>query len=398
MGPLVPDLISDQLNLVVALVLGFLFGWVLEQAGFSSSRRLVGVFYGYDLTVLRVFFTAAVTAAVGVVLLASAGLLDLRAVFVNPTWLWPAIVGGILMGFGFLLGGYCPGTSFCGAAIGKIDAMIFSLGGLLGIFAYAELYPRLATFADSSALGPLQVPEWLGISSGLFVLLLASAAVLIFVVGGRLERKIAPSTAPSISFPARRQAVAAAILLAVALVAALLPGRTERLRAKVTGAAYVPRHAVQSMTPDELAFRLVDRDPRLRVFDLRDDPARTSHPMPGATPVPTAAILEKQWRAEFNLRHVKKVLVAATESEALVAAYLLGEAGNENLAILAGGYDAFERTILANSEVVAGGMRYGSDVARFRTQAQATLLERLRMEREAPSAPRPAPKAVKGGC
>ena len=65
MGPFVPDLISDQLNLVVALAIGFLFGFVLEQAGFSSSRRLVGVFYGYDLTVLRVFFTAAVTAAVG---------------------------------------------------------------------------------------------------------------------------------------------------------------------------------------------------------------------------------------------------------------------------------------------------------------------------------------------
>lgn len=398
MGPLVPDLISEELNLVVALVLGFLFGWVLEQAGFSSSRRLVGVFYGYDLTVLRVFFTAAVTAALGVLLLATAGLLDLRAVFVNPTWLWPAVAGGVLMGFGFLLGGYCPGTSFCGAAIGKIDAMVFSLGGLLGIFAYAELYPRLAAFADSTSLGPLQVPDWLGISPGLFVFLLASAAVLIFAVGGRIERRIAPATAPSASFAARRHAAAAAGLLTVALVATLLPGRAARLQAKVMDAGYVPPHAVESMTPDELAFRLVDRDPRTRVFDLRDEAARSSHPMPGATPVPVAAILEKQWRPEFGPRHVKKVLIAATEDAARLSAYLLGEAGYENLVILAGGYDSFERTILANREGVADGERYAPDVARFRKQAQATLLERLRIEREAPSAPRAAPKTVKGGC
>lgn len=398
MGPFVPDLISDQLNLVIALAIGFLFGFVLEQAGFSSSRRLVGVFYGYDLTVLRVFFTAAVTAALGVLLLGSAGLLDLRAVFVNPTWLWPAIAGGVLMGFGFLLGGYCPGTSFCGAAIGKIDAMVFSLGGLLGIYAYAEFYPRLAAFADSTALGPLQVPEWLGISPGLFVFLLASAAVLIFAVGGSIERRIAPATAPSISFPARRHAVAAASLLTVALVAALLPGRSARLQAKVMDEGYVPRHAVQSMTPDELAFRLVDRDPRTRVFDLRDEVARKAHPMPGATPVMAAAIFEKQWQPEFGPRHVQKVLVAATEDEARLSAYLLGEAGYENLAILAGGYDTFERTILSNAVGVADAGRYGPDVARFRMQAQATLLERIRIEREAPSAPRAAPKAVKGGC
>ena len=141
MGPFVPDLISDQLNLVVALAIGFLFGFVLEQAGFSSSRRLVGVFYGYDLTVLRVFFTAAVTAAAGVLLLAAGGLLDLTAIFVNPTWLAPAIAGGVLMGLGFLLGGFCPGTSVCAAAIGKVDAIVFLAGGALGVFGYAELFP-----------------------------------------------------------------------------------------------------------------------------------------------------------------------------------------------------------------------------------------------------------------
>ena len=56
MGPLVPDIIGNELNLVVALLIGIAFGFILEQAGFSTSKKLVGLFYGYDFTVLRVFF------------------------------------------------------------------------------------------------------------------------------------------------------------------------------------------------------------------------------------------------------------------------------------------------------------------------------------------------------
>src|SRR5512140_669336 len=155
MGPFVPDLISDQLNLVVALILGIAFGFVLEQAGFSSSRRLVGVFYGYDFTVLRVFFTAAVTAMSGVILLGYLGFLDMDAIFVNPMWLRPAIVGGIIMGLGFILGGYCPGTSVCAASIGKVDALFFVGGGLLGVLLFGELFPLYHRFFESTARGPV---------------------------------------------------------------------------------------------------------------------------------------------------------------------------------------------------------------------------------------------------
>ncbi|MDH7516705.1 MAG: YeeE/YedE thiosulfate transporter family protein, partial [Bacteroidota bacterium] len=121
MGPLVPDIISQNLNLVAALLIGIAFGAILEQAGFSSSRRLVGLFYGYDFTVLRVFFTAGVTAMAGIILLEHFGLIDINLVYINPLYLQSAIVGGLIMGLGFVIGGYCPGTSVCAAAIGKTD-------------------------------------------------------------------------------------------------------------------------------------------------------------------------------------------------------------------------------------------------------------------------------------
>ena len=128
MGPLVPDIIGNDLNYIVALIIGILFGMVLEQAGFSTSKKLVGLFYGYDFTVLRVFFTAGITAMVGVIALNHFGLLDINLIYINPTYLWSALVGGIIMGLGFVIGGFCPGTSVCAAAIGKIDAMYFVLG------------------------------------------------------------------------------------------------------------------------------------------------------------------------------------------------------------------------------------------------------------------------------
>jgi len=397
MGPFVPDLISDQLNLVVALAIGFLFGYVLEQAGFSSSRRLVGVFYGYDLTVLRVFFTGAVTAAVGVLLLAAGGLLDLTAIFVNPTWLTPAIVGGAIMGLGFLLGGFCPGTSVCAVAIGKVDAMAFVGGSFLGVFGYAELFPRFAAFADSTSLGPAKVTTALGVSQGVFVLLLAGAAVLAFTVGGLVEKKVAPETAPSRHFPVRKHVAAAAVLLAVAAFAAVLPNRNARLIAKVNAPGYVPHHVVKAMTPDELAFRILDRDPHLRVVDLRAETARKARPLPGTIAVPAADVLGKEWRNTFSERMVRKVLVAETEAEARTAAFLLVETGFENVAYLEGGYPEFERTVLSPAAPEGEG-RFAPVVERFREQARVGLAERVRLERAAGTAAPKKVKKVQGGC
>ena len=137
MGPLVPDIIGIDLNFIFALIIGILFGAILEQAGFSTSKKLVGLFYGYDFTVLRVFFTAGIVAMIGVLALTHFGLLDINLTYINPTFLWSAIIGGLIMGLGFIVGGFCPGTSVCAAAIGKIDAMIFIGGALLGVLLFA---------------------------------------------------------------------------------------------------------------------------------------------------------------------------------------------------------------------------------------------------------------------
>jgi len=91
---------------LVFLLIGFLFGYVLEIAGFGKSNKLAAQFYFKEMTVLKVMFTAIVVAMVGIFLASALGMLDYKLVWVNPTYLWPGIVGGLIMGVGFIIGGF----------------------------------------------------------------------------------------------------------------------------------------------------------------------------------------------------------------------------------------------------------------------------------------------------
>ncbi|MFZ5941952.1 MAG: YeeE/YedE thiosulfate transporter family protein [Bacteroidota bacterium] len=190
MGPLIAnDIISPNTNLLLAFLIGIGFGFVLEASGFSSSRKLAGQFYGYDTTVIKVFFTAALTAAIGLLLMSLFGWIDMDLVFINPYFVWSTIVGGIIMGAGFILGGFCPGTSVTGAVIGKIDAMIFLVGIVIGVMIFTEGYPLFKNLYMASPKGNVKISDALGLSDGLFLLLLVIAAFAAFYVAEWAEKK-----------------------------------------------------------------------------------------------------------------------------------------------------------------------------------------------------------------
>jgi hypothetical protein len=190
-GPLIPmGVIPETWNNVFALLLGIGFGFTLEASGFSSSRKIMGTFFGYDFVVLRVFFTAAITAMSGIIYFDYMGWMDASMLYINPYYVTSAITGGIVMGFGFALGGFCPGTSFCGVAIGKIDAMIFSAGLFAGIFIFSEVYPLFENMYNSSNLGDIKIYEMLGMSKTVFAFLLIAAAVGMFYGATLVEKKV----------------------------------------------------------------------------------------------------------------------------------------------------------------------------------------------------------------
>ncbi|MFH0841229.1 MAG: YeeE/YedE thiosulfate transporter family protein [Bacteroidota bacterium] len=181
----------EWLNMLIAFLIGTGFGFALEQAGFSSSRKLAGMFYGYDTTVLKVFFTAAIVALIGSQSLSYLGLLNLNRVYVNEFYVTASVVGGVIMGAGFIMGGFCPGTGLSALSIGKIDAMVFVAGGFVGAFLFTETYPLIENLATANYKGPVKINESLGLSPGLFTFILTAAAAGMFWIAELAEKKYA---------------------------------------------------------------------------------------------------------------------------------------------------------------------------------------------------------------
>jgi uncharacterized protein len=171
-------LFNDEVSLIVAVVIGIGFGFALERAGFGSARKLAAQFYFTDMTVLKVMFTAIVTAMLGLYFLSALGFVDLSLVYLTPTNLVPQVVGGLVLGFGFVIGGYCPGTACVSASTGRTDGVIFVLGVVAGIFVFGEMFPLLETFYNSGAMGQITLPRLVGLPYGLLVF-----AVVVMALG-----------------------------------------------------------------------------------------------------------------------------------------------------------------------------------------------------------------------
>lgn len=173
---------------IVYFVIGIAFGAVLELAGFGNSKKLAAQFYFKEVTVLKVMFTAIIVAMVLIFGASAVGLLDFSLLWVNPTYLWPGIVGGFIMGLGFIIGGFCPGTSVVGAATGKLDALMFVVGVLFGIFAFGETVGLYEDFWYSSAMGRFTLPDLFNTGTGVVVVGVVLMALFMFWGGEQLER------------------------------------------------------------------------------------------------------------------------------------------------------------------------------------------------------------------
>ncbi len=191
MGPLIPNgIIPAGWDFVIAILLGMIFGFLLEASGFSSSRNLAGVFYGYNFVVLRVFFTAVIVAMTGLLYFDYFGWIELSKIFILPTFLWPMLLGGIIMGLGFVMGGFCPGTSFTGIAIGKTDALFFTIGLYFGIYMFSLAFPLFENFYSSGSLGNVTLTDVTGIPASWFAAAFTIIALAAFWGTMFIEKRV----------------------------------------------------------------------------------------------------------------------------------------------------------------------------------------------------------------
>lgn len=177
---------------VVAFAISFCFGFVLERAGFGDSRRLAAQFYFHEQRVLKVMFTAIVTCMLLLHWSSALGWLELGRVYVNETFLGSAVLGGIVLGTGFIIGGYCPGTSLVAAATGKVDGIFFVLGVTFGIFVFGESYLGVREFFENSGvMGRHRLPDLFGWNGGVVVMLVVGMALFMFWGAEQLEKAFA---------------------------------------------------------------------------------------------------------------------------------------------------------------------------------------------------------------
>ena len=259
---------SEEVRLLTAIGLGFLFGFSLERAGFGNARKLAAQFYLYDMTVFKVMFTAILVAMVGLYTLTGLGLVDLSLMWINPTFMWAQIVGGFLLGVGFIMSGLCPGTSVVSAASGRIDAVVAFLGIFIGtaLFAVAvDLVPGMEALYNGGSMGVSVLPALLSFPTPLFVLGVVIMAGAAFIGAEKVEKifqrkygmiELAP---PVTRRTPRLKFAVAGTLALVAVFAAFAPSRTVQ----------PPPRAMDAIEPLELAELIISGDPDLKILDFR---------------------------------------------------------------------------------------------------------------------------------
>ena len=353
------ELLGQWPSYAVYLLIGFAFGYILEIAGFGNAMKLAPQFYFKDLTVLKVMFGAIVTAMVLIFLASGVGLLDYNLIWVNPTYLWPGIVGGLVMGVGFILGGFCPGTSLVSAATLKVDGIFFVLGVMFGIFMFGETVGFYEPFWHSSYMGRFTLMDWLGLPTGVIVLLVVLMALFMFWGAEQLERIVGKRDIAR--EPKWRYGAAGTLVLgAAALIVIGQPTTAVRWSWLEPTEGIRLAHREVQIHPGELLERQYDNGINLIMLDLRPERDYNLFHLLDARRVDPGGVADLVPALHLEPENTLIVVMSADETAASEAWKILRAESVPNVYILEGGVNNWLATF-ADEEWLAG--RMGTAVA-----------------------------------
>jgi len=355
------ELLGHNGSFVVYFLIGIAFGAVLEMAGFGNSRKLAAQFYFQDMTVLKVMFSGIIVAMVLIFFSTAVGLLDYNLIWVNPTYLWPGIVGGLIMGAGFIIGGFCPGTSLVAAATLKKDGIMFVLGVLAGIFVFGETIDNFAVFWNSSYMGRFTLPELFGLPTGVVVVGVVIMALIMFWGAEKLEQRFGdkdPSAAPKWRY------AAAGTLLAGAFAVMLIGQPTMLDRwARIADEKDLALEERQiQIHPGELLEKLHDTQLKVIMLDVRDEVDYNLFHILDSQHVPLDELEDHV--AELHLQPANTLFVTMSndEEKATEAWKILEAESVPNVYILEGGINNWLATFGEDDLTKNFNVGAGSDV------------------------------------
>ncbi|MHB8799201.1 MAG: YeeE/YedE thiosulfate transporter family protein [Thermoanaerobaculia bacterium] len=333
--PLYPnDVFGFPTGLLVGTLVGFAFGFVLERAGFGNAKNLAAQFYLTDTRVLKVMFSAIATACAGIGLLSGLGVLDLSLLTVPETFVGPHVVGGLLLGIGFMVSAYCPGTGVVAMASGKWDGFWSIVGVTVGSFLFGLFYGPLEGFYKSGAMGSVTIAQATGLPFSVLAAGVVAMAIGAFLGAEKLEaifaRRAGKDVPPSDDRLRNRQFAALGTLAVLGLATLALPAS----KPAVAGTPYRTIGAV------DLARQIVADPQALWIVDLRGASASAGI-IPGTAPLPDGT--------------TPATFVATLPPTRTLVAYAKGdlatlpegfEAFPGDVLLLSGGYDAWTGEVL----------------------------------------------------
>jgi len=348
----------------VYALIGFGFGYALEISGFAISSKLAAQFYFKDMTVLKVMFTAIVVAMVLIFGATALGLLDYNLIWVNPTYLWPGIVGGLIMGVGFIVGGFCPGTSLVALSTFKLDGLFFTLGGLFGIFLFGETVEYFDEFWHSSYMGRFTLPELFNTSYGVVIVGVVLMALFMFWGAEQLEHIFGKK---DLKTEPRRRYTGAVALLAVALLVAFIGQPTTQSRwVKIASAkeALLKERTVQ-IHPAELLSLVHDHHINVILLDMRSEADYNLFHIDGSQRHDPGTASELVPDLRLEPANTVIVTISNDEGAATDAWKDLTAESIQNVYILEGGLNNWLATYAHEDESLIPNPATGNDQLRF---------------------------------
>jgi uncharacterized membrane protein YedE/YeeE len=109
---------------------------------------------------------------------------------VHPTFLWAAIIGGVIMGVGFVAGGFCPGTSLCAVAIGKLDAWVYVLGIMIGVLLFSELFTFFEPIYSGNFMGNITLMDSFGWNPYWVIFIFSIIAIVAFAIADVVRKRV----------------------------------------------------------------------------------------------------------------------------------------------------------------------------------------------------------------
>ena len=127
------------MQIFLAIILGLAFGFALDKAQASNPQKIINMLRLKDFHLMKVILFAIGFSSLLLFILLALNVIDAGHLSIKTSYTG-VIIGGAILGIGFAVSGYCPGTGVVAAGRGRKDALLFILGGLLGAFVYMLIY------------------------------------------------------------------------------------------------------------------------------------------------------------------------------------------------------------------------------------------------------------------